>query len=214
VKEYFIVDSTILIAPRDNFVPINGKNYTDGLRKDTLDLYTGFPYERGRCGNVTDFTLLDQWRLSNGTFIHNANLFPLKITENFHGCQIRVASGGIPPIIILTGNSTDSDGNVVYNLGGLAVQNLLLAVDKMDVTVVFLKPILSTLLEDGLYEIGNLAAGLSDILIGPMPLAPPIVSSTFQPAIPYEIYAIQWFVPSPQPVARMKKFMTTDKLPL
>jgi len=38
------------------------------------------------------------------------------------------------------GNSTDSDGNVVYKLGGLAVQNLLLAVDKMNVTVVFLKP--------------------------------------------------------------------------
>jgi hypothetical protein len=123
-KEHFIIDSTILIATRDNYVPINGKNYTDGLRKDTLDLYTGFPYERGKCGDVSEVTLLDQWRLRNGTFIHNANLFPLKATDIFHGCQIRVASIGIPPYVILTGNDTDSDGNDVYNLGGLAVQNL------------------------------------------------------------------------------------------
>jgi hypothetical protein len=139
-KEHFIIDNTILIATRDNYVAINGKNYTDGLRKDTLDLYTGFPYERGRCGNVTDVTLLDQWRLRIGTFIHNANLFPLKTTDNFQGCQIRVTSYGIPPYVILTGNSTHGDGNVVYKLGGFAVQDLFLAVDKMNVTLVFLKP--------------------------------------------------------------------------
>jgi hypothetical protein len=213
-KEHFIVDNTILIATRDNYLPINGKNYTDGLRKDTLDLYTGFPYERGRCGDVRDVTLLDQWRLRNGTFIHNANLFPPKTTDNFHGCQFKVASGGIPPIFILTGNSTDSDGNVVYNLDGLAVQMLLLAVDKMNVTVVFRKPVLDMVLEDFLDEVANLATGMSDILIGPMPLLPATVSSTFQPTIPYGIYASQWFVPCPQPVARMEKVMTTYKVPV
>jgi len=46
-KEHFIIDNTILIPARDNFVPINDKNYTDDFGKDTLDLYTGFPYERG-----------------------------------------------------------------------------------------------------------------------------------------------------------------------
>jgi len=127
-KEHFIIDNTILISTCDKCVKINSKNETDGLRKDTLDLYTGFPYERGSCGDVTDVTLLDQWRLRNGTFIHNANLFPLKTTDNFHGCQISIASTVIPPYLFLTANSTDSDGIVVYNLGGLAVQNLLLAV--------------------------------------------------------------------------------------
>ena len=48
-----------MIAGRDNYVPMNAENYTDGLRKDTLNLYTGFPYERGRCGDVTNVTLLD-----------------------------------------------------------------------------------------------------------------------------------------------------------
>jgi len=152
-KEHFIIDNTILIVTRYNFVPINGKIYTDELRKDTLDLYTGFPYERRRCGDVKDVTLLDQWRLPNATFIHNANLFPVKTTDNFHGCKIRVASAGIPPYIILTRNSTDSDGKVVYKLGGLAVQNLLLAVDKMNVTVVFRLPSVKLILDDGLREL-------------------------------------------------------------
>jgi hypothetical protein len=211
-KEHFIIDNTILIPARDNYVPINGKKSTDEFRKDTLDLYTGFPYERGKCGDVTDVTLLDQWRLHNGTFIHNANLFPLKTTDNFHGCQIRVASYGIPPYIILTGNSTDSDGNVVYNLGGLAVQNLLLAVDKMNVTVVFLRPSLKLAIEEALYEIGNLIERKCDIVIGTMPLLPVYLSKWSQPTIPYKYDALKWFVPCPQPVARMEKVIHTYQL--
>ena len=213
-KEHFIIDNTILIATRDNYVPINGKNYTDGLRKDTLDLYTGFPYEPGKCGDVTDVTLLDQWRLQNGTFIHNANLFPQKITEIFHGCQFRVGSAGIPPYLILTANSTDSDGNVVYKLGGLAVQNLLLAVDKMNVTVVFRKPLLGLDVEGSFREAGNLADGMYDIVIGPVPLIPVVVSSTFQPTIPYDYTTAKWFVPCPQHVERMEKVMKTYQFPV
>ena len=171
-KEHFIIDNTILIAVHDNYIPTSGKNYTGGLRKDTLDLYTGLPYERGRCGDVTDVTLLDQWRLRNGTFIRNANFFPLKITDNFHGCQIRVATFGLPPYIILTGKSTDRDGNVVYKLGGLAVQNMLLAADKMNVTLFFLKPSLRLAMVEGGIEAVNLINMRSDILIGTMPLLP------------------------------------------
>jgi len=179
-----------------------------------LDLYKGFPYERGRCGDVTDVNLLDQWRLHTGTFIHNAKLFPLKIPDNFHGCKIRDSTLGLPPYNILMGNSTDSDGNVVYNLGGLAVLNLLYAVDKMNVTVVFLKPSLRFTLVEATYEAGNLAVRRSDIVIGTMPLLPVFLSSWFQPTIPYEYTAAKWFVPCPQPVARMEKVMHTYTLPV
>ena len=213
-KAHFIIDNTILIATRDNYVQMNGKNYTDGLRKDTLEFYTGFPYERGRCGDVTDVTLLDQWRLRNGTFVHNAKLFPLKTTDNFHGCQIRVGSFGMSPYIILTGNSIESDGNVVYNLDGLAVQNLLLAVDKMNLTVVFLKTFLSQAFEDALHVTANLANRKSDIVIGTMTLLPIYQSSWFQPTTPYEYTALKWFVPCPQPVARMEKVIHTYQLPV
>ena len=213
-KEHFIIDNTILIATRENYVRMKDKNYTDGLRNETLDLYTGFPYERRSCGDVIDVTLLDQWRLRNGTFIHNANLFPLKTTDIFHGCQIRVASFGIPPYIILAGNSTGSDGNVVYNVGGLAVQNLLLAVEKMNVTVVFLKPSLEITIDRAFYEAANLADKISDIVIGTSMLIPLYTTPWFQPTIPYEYDSLKWFVPCPQPVARMEKVMHTYQLPV
>ena len=86
-------------------------------------------------------------------FIHSAKLFPLKSTESFHGYRIRVANFGTH--ITLTGNSIDRDGNVVYKLGGLAVENLLLVVDKMNVTVVFRKTILRLILDDGLRELAK-----------------------------------------------------------
>jgi hypothetical protein len=68
------------------------------------------------------------------------------------------------------GNSTDSDGDVVDNLGGLAVQNLLLAVNKMNVTVVFRRPSAKFSLEEGEYVAGSLVDRRSDIAIGILPL--------------------------------------------
>ena len=123
-------------------------------------------------------------RLPNGTLKHNANLFPLKTTDNFHGCPVRVASIGIPLYIILTGNSTDSDGNVVYNLGGLAVQNLLLSVNKMNVTIMFLKPSLGLEVMDVAYETVNLVGRTSDIVIGMVPLQAAFLSHLFKQTIP------------------------------
>ncbi|GFG37981.1 hypothetical protein Cfor_03862, partial [Coptotermes formosanus] len=181
---------------------------------DTLDLYTGFPYQSGKCEDVTEVTLLDQWHLHNGTFIHNANLFPLKSTENFHGCKIRAATFGIPPYVILTGNSTDSDGNVLYNLSGLAVQSLLLAADQMSATVLFLKPSVSFAMQDAISEAGNLAAGRSDIVIGTLPLLLVFQTPWFQLSIPHDYTALKWFVPCPKSVSRMEKVITTYKLPV
>ncbi|GFG36586.1 hypothetical protein Cfor_06392 [Coptotermes formosanus] len=213
-KQHFIIDCTILIAVRHKYLPINSTNYTHGLKKDTLDLYTGVPYQSGKCEDVTEVTLLDQWHLRNGTFIHNANLFPLKTTDNFHGCQIRVASFGIPPYLVLTGNSTDSDGKAVYELSGLAVRNLLLAVDKMDATVVYLKPSVGFTVENNLFEAGNLADGRSDIVIATLPLVPLFLSTWFQPTTPYEYTAVKRYVPCPKSVSRMEKIMMTYKLPV
>jgi hypothetical protein len=210
-KENFIIETTILIAVHDNYITIND---TVGLKKDALDLYTGFPYEHGRCGDVTDVTLLDHWSLRNGTFTNNAKLFPLKTPDHFHGCQITVATFGVPPYIILTGNSTDSEGDVVYKLGGLAVQNLLLAVDKMNVTAVFLEPSPKLSVEGGIYTTINLVGRGSDVAIGILPLLPGFPSPSIQPTVPYEYTAFKWFVPCPQPVARMEKIMNTYQIPV
>ena len=112
------------------------------------------------------------------------------------------------------GNSTDRVGNVEYKLAGLAVQNLLLAVDKMNVTVLFLKPSIEMTIEETFYEAGNLADRKSDIAIGTSMLLPLYLSPWFQPTIPYEYDSLKWFVPCPQPVARMEKVMQTYQLPV
>jgi len=145
-------------------------------------------------------------------FIHNAKLFPLNTADIFHGCRIRVANFGTPQYITLTGKSTDSDDNVLKNLGSLGVQNLLLAVVKMNDTVVFRKTTLSPILNDGLRELGKLVPGMSDILIVQLPLLPALVSSTFEPTIPYEYTALKWFDPCPQPDERMEKIRNTYQL--
>ena len=77
----------------------------------------------------------------------------------------------------------------MYKLGGLAVQNLLLAVDKMNVNVIFLKPSLRPTEEAVLHEVGNLAARRSDFVIGSLPLLPLYLSAWFQPTTPYEYTA-------------------------
>ena len=82
----------------------------------------------------------------------------------------------------------------------------------MNDTVVFRKTTLSPILNDGLRELGKLVPGMSDILIVQLPLLPALVSSTFEPTIPYEYTALKWFDPCPQPDERMEKIRNTYQL--
>jgi hypothetical protein len=48
----------------------------------------------------------------------------------------------------------------------------------------------SLILDDGLRELGKLAARMSDIATGPLSLLMALISSTFEPIIPYENTAL------------------------
>jgi hypothetical protein len=68
----------------------------DGLVMEApvLGIYTWFPY-RGpnRCSVVDEVDLLDMWLMEGeGSFVWNTFLFPKKIVDNFHGCELRVAA--------------------------------------------------------------------------------------------------------------------------
>jgi hypothetical protein len=78
----------------------------------------------------------------------------------------------------------------------------------MNATVVFLNPFLRTAFDTAAY----LAARKSDIVIGTVPLLPAFLSSWLELTIPYEFETAKWFVPCPQPVARMEKVMHTYQL--
>ena len=91
---------------------------------------------------------------------------------------------------------------------------MLLAADKMNVTLVFLKSSPRIEAVEVVVEAGNLVDRRSDIVVGTLPLLPLFVSTWFQPTIPYEYTAAKWFVPCPKPVARMEKVMQTYTLPV
>ncbi|KAJ9579533.1 hypothetical protein L9F63_004792 [Diploptera punctata] len=84
----FKVVSVIFIIP-------NNMNFT-------LDVYTWFPYSiPGRCADVKDATLLDQWIFDIETqgFLYNVQLFPEKVPSDLHGCPLRISTFDYPPFI-------------------------------------------------------------------------------------------------------------------
>jgi hypothetical protein len=205
-KEHSISDNTILIPNRDKHVSVSGTR----LKRDALELYTAFPYEGENCGEVTQVNLMDRWHIYNNEgFSYNVNLFPPKIPNNFRGCEIRVGSAILPPFVIPAGNTTHSDGSIVYKLHGLAVHNILLLADKINTTVVFLSPSQGFTEQNAVAEGGALAAGVSDIVIGALLLLPVFQSSTFRPTVPYTYVTIKLYVPCPKPVAGTDRVFTT-----
>jgi hypothetical protein len=198
-EQHSIADATVLTPSR-----------VTGMEWDTLEFYTGFPYESGNCGKVTQVTLMDQWHINNNEgFTSSVNLFPPKIPKNFRGCEIRVASVVLPPFVMLAGNSTHSDGSIEYNLQGLAVHYFLLLAEKINTTVVFLSPSYGFTEQNALIEGGALASGMSDILIGAVLLLPVFLSSTFLPTVPYRYVTMKLYVPCPKPVAGTERVITT-----
>jgi hypothetical protein len=49
---------------------------------DRLNLYTWFPFKLGRCGDVLEVILLDEWVIEHkGRFLENAHLYPEKVPK-------------------------------------------------------------------------------------------------------------------------------------
>ncbi|PNF33401.1 hypothetical protein B7P43_G04162 [Cryptotermes secundus] len=59
-----------------------------------LGIYTWFPYRvPNRCSVVDEAVLLDVWIMEGeGNFVRNLFFFPKKKIDNFHGCELRVAT--------------------------------------------------------------------------------------------------------------------------
>jgi hypothetical protein len=130
------VNVVVLIPGQDTNSSAITMNSKHKKESDTLNLYTWFPYKSGRCGEVQDAVLQDEWVLEhNGRFSKNVYLFPEKVPKNLMGCPIRVSTLGIDPYVILTGNYTQNDGSVVYKLRGLFLQILHLVCEKITLMI-------------------------------------------------------------------------------
>jgi hypothetical protein len=174
-----------------------------------LDLYSGFPYQKGNCEKVKEIIPVDQWVLgNNGTFSENTNLYPSKIPNNFQKCVIKAAPVGFHPFVSLISVETKEDGNAVYEIRGLAVEYFLLSVRKINLSVVFLEPTLNPSFRTVVTEATKLMEGIADVAVGIIPLAPLVVSGITEPSIPYISGAVKWFVPCPKPISRVDRFLT------
>lgn len=193
-REYTVTDNVIVISNLSN--------------KNVLDLYSGFPYETGNCEHIREVSLMDQWIFEDtGKFYNRQNLFPHKLEKDFQNCVIRVASIGINPFVILIENHTKTDGGKVYDIRGLSVEYILISINKMNMTAMFLPPSLELSLDAGVKEMSNIISRQSDILIGMLPLLPAVITPFSEPSIPYIYDAIKWFLPCPKPNARVEKIM-------
>jgi hypothetical protein len=194
--EYKVVNTIVLI-------PSSSGNYT------VLDLYSGFPYQNRNCEKVKEITLVDQWVLENeGTFSENTNLYPSKIPNNFQKCVIKAGSIIFHPYVSLISAETKEDGNNMYEIRGLLFEYFLLSARKMNLTVVFLEPSLEISKDAIIKQVAKLAAGISDVFVGIIPLVPLVVSGITEPSIPYFSGAIKWYVPCPKPISRVDRFLT------
>jgi hypothetical protein len=110
--------------------------------------------------------------------------------------------------VSLISTETKEDGNTVYEIQGLMVEFFLLSIKKMNLTVVFLQPPVSVSFEAATPAAMEITDGITDVLVGTVPLLPLTVSGMTEPSIPYIYDAIKWFVPCPKPISRFEKILT------
>jgi hypothetical protein len=181
----------------------------------TLDLYTFFPYTTQKCGEVTDVIILEKWLLQkNGRFDSNADLFPLKTPNDFMGCPVRVSVVGFKPFSDIVDNHTEIDGSIVYDLRGAVVDIFLISMTKLNLSIVFLPPDVHLSINSFMKALIQQREGLSDILIGFVPILPMIT----QPGFFYTSYfmgtTFTLFIPCPSRIYKMGKLFSIFTLPV
>ncbi|KAJ4431195.1 hypothetical protein ANN_19792, partial [Periplaneta americana] len=72
-----------------------------------------------------------------------------------------------------------------------------------------LPPLLRLSVSDLVTVASDLVSGKSDILVGTLPLLPVVISSDYEPSIPFKFGSVSWFVPCPESLRRIEKVFTT-----
>jgi len=202
-----IVNVVVLVTNQFAYRPLHAMSTTKTKAADRLNLYTWFPFKLGRCGEVQDVILLDEWVIENsGRFSENAHLYPPKVPKNFMGFPIKIDTMGIDPNVIMTENYTQNDGSTHYELTGLSVEILKLVCEKMNLKTLFLPPSLNLELDSTLKKIVKLYGSLSDVLTGIFPLLPLVVTSPFDATIPYIHLNLKMVVPCPKAIHGTEKY--------
>jgi len=208
-----IVNVVVLIPNQFAYRPLHAMNSTNKTEADRLNLYTWFPFKLGRCGEVQDVILLDEWLFeNNGRFSDHVHLYPAKVPQNFMGCPIKLSILGFSPYVIMTRKYPQIDGSTANEVTGLSVEILILVCEKMNLTTVVLAPQQDFNWETVVKHFGEFEDGLSDVLTGTIPLMPVVVTSSFDATIPYLYEKVKMFAPCPKAIPGTEKILTTFSL--
>jgi len=92
---------------------------------------------------------------------------------------------------------------------GLSVELLVLVFEKMNLTTVFLPPVIGIAQDSYFKVLADLQDGLSDVVTGAIPLLPIVVTSSYDATIPYKHAEFKMRIPCPKPIPGTEKILTT-----
>jgi hypothetical protein len=159
---------------------------------EAFDLYTWYPYSlEGNCADVNSINLIDKWLVKNtGEFLFNANLFPNKISGDFQGCAVKVATHIFPPIVI----QLDDSNKKKY--GGLELNVLLFVLEKLNLSIEYkvIDSMNKLNFESKTKLVDETAFGETDISIGGLVMSDKYeLSADF--TVAYAENVMKWYVP-------------------
>jgi hypothetical protein len=196
-------------------IPSTGENFAVTKQEDThrepviprLELYTFFPFQNGKCGEVKDVVLIDQCvHEADGSLLHNRNLYQTKSPQNFLGCPINVSSVGVEPYVFAADGIEPSSGESIPRPTGLAIEPIILIAEKINLTLIFLEPCFVPTLDSYWSRINTIHDGTSNIAIGAIPLIS-VVAQLCDYTIPYVFDSVAGIIPCPGRVPKADMIM-------
>jgi hypothetical protein len=130
------------------------------------------------------------------------------------GCPIRVSAIGFEPFVILKNSHKTQDGSILYDVAGTFVEYFLVTVEKMNLSVKFLSPKMDATPDAFMDVLADQIDGLSDIIIGFLPLAPIIAIPGLVYTFPHSCVLFSAFVPCPSRIYRMGKLFSIFTFPV
>jgi hypothetical protein len=204
------IANVVVLIPNteENMIPSDGKDVElhEVARTSRLDLYTYFPFQRGKCGEVKDVVLLDKCIDGAGSMLYNTNLYQTKTPQNFLGCPIKVASIATEPYVIVTQKPEADNGSSFPRLSGISVEPLIFTADKLNISLIFLDPSFELTLSSCWNQINKVIEGEADILIGAIPYIS-TMADIFDPTIPYTYDSLTMLIPCPGRISKVDMIM-------
>jgi hypothetical protein len=168
---------------------LNGDHESNGK---AFHLYTWHPHSsEGNCANVNGLNLVDKRLVkSDGSFFHDANLFPKKFSADFMGCTTKVA------LLLFTETVVEIPATSNKKYHGPEFNLLINVLEKLNLSAEFEVsfPTNNSNIKFRTDVISETAHGEADISVGGL-----VISERFKSLVDFTVSyaetAIKWYVP-------------------